>query len=112
LQEEPVESDKPAIRNKLKERLRAIVGTSAGTIVLATTILSAIPADANVADSNPSETLRQRVEKVRPQAEDANANLQQGDSKIQLEWWRNWRNGGWRGWGWPNWHNWRNWRNW
>jgi len=107
-----VESDKPAIRDKLKERLRAIVGTSASTIVLATTILSAIPADANVADANPAGTLQQRVEKVRPQAQDANANLQLGDSKIQLAWWRNWRNGGWRGWGWPNWHNWRNWHNW
>ena len=107
-----MESDKPANRNKLKERLRTIVGTGASTIVLATTILGAIPAGADVADSNPGDSLKQRVEKVRPQAQDANANLQQGDSKIQLAWWRNWRNGGWRGWGWPNWHNWHNWGNW
>jgi hypothetical protein len=108
-----VESDKPANRNKLKERLRTIVGTGASTIVLATTILGAIPAGADVADTNPGDSLKQRVEKVRPQAQDANANLQQqGDSKIQLAWWRNWRNGGWRGWGWPNWHNWHNWGNW
>ena len=112
LKEKPVEPDKPAIRNKLKERIRTIVTTGASTVVLATTILSAIPADANVADNNPADTLQHRVEKIRPQAQDANANLQQGDSKIQLAWWRNWRNGGWRGWGWPNWHNWRNWRNW
>jgi hypothetical protein len=108
-----VESDKPTIRKQLKERLRTIVGTGASTIVLATTILSALPADANIADTSPADTLQNRVEKIRPQAQDANANLQQqGDSKIQLAWWRNWRNGGWRGWGWPNWHNWRNWRNW
>jgi hypothetical protein len=108
-----VESDKPANRNKLKERLRTIVGTGASTIVLATTLLGAIPAGADVADTNPGDSLKQRVEKVRPQAQDANANLQQqGDSKIQLAWWRNWRNGGWRGWGWPNWHNWHNWGNW
>ncbi|MGA6971973.1 MAG: hypothetical protein WBY93_10120 [Candidatus Binatus sp.] len=108
-----MESDKPANRNKLKERLRTIVGTGASTIVLATTILGAIPAGADVADSSPGDSLKQRVEKVRPQAQDANANLQQqGDSKIQLAWWRNWRNGGWRGWGWPNWHNWHNWGNW
>jgi hypothetical protein len=108
-----VESDKPAIRNKLKQRLRALVTTGASTVVLATTVLSAIPVDANVADANPADTLQQRVEKVRPQVQDANANLQQqGDSNIQLAWWRNWRNGGWRGWGWPNWHNWHNWRNW
>jgi hypothetical protein len=108
-----VESAKPAIRNKLKERLHTLITAGASTIVLATTILSAIPADANIADTNPADTLQNRVEKVRPQAQDANANLQQqGDSKIQLAWWRNWRNGGWRGWGWPNWHNWRNWRNW
>jgi hypothetical protein len=107
-----VESDKPPIRNNLKDRLRTIVSTSASTVVLATTILSAIPADANVADNSPTENLQQRVEKVRPQVQDANANLQQGDSTIQLAWWRNWRNGGWRGWGWPNWHNWRNWGNW
>jgi hypothetical protein len=108
-----LESDKPAIRNKLKERLRALVMTGAGTVVLATTVLSAIPVDANVADTNPADTLQKRVEKVRPQVQDANANLQQqGNSNIQLAWWRNWRNGGWRGWGWPNWHNWHNWRNW
>jgi hypothetical protein len=107
-----VESERPAIRSKLKERLRTIVTAGASTVVLATTILSAIPADANV-DNSPADTLQQRVEKVRPTAQDANANLQQsGDSKIQLAWWRNWRNGGWRGWGWPNWHNWHNWRNW
>jgi len=107
-----VESDKAAKHQKLKERLSAIIGTGASTIVLATTILSALPADAKV-DTNPAGTLQQRIEKVRPQAQDANANMQQQDgSKIQLAWWRNWRNGGWRGWGWPNWHNWRNWRNW
>jgi len=72
-----VESDKPAIRNRLKERLRTIVTTGASTVVLATTILSALPADANVADNNPAGTLQQRVEKVRPQAQDANANMQQ-----------------------------------
>jgi len=108
-----LESDKPAIRNKLKERLRALVMTGASTVVLATTVLSAIPVDANVADTNPADTLQKRVEKVRPQVQDANAKLQQqGNSNIQLAWWRNWRNGGWRGWGWPNWHNWHNWRNW
>jgi hypothetical protein len=106
-----VESE-PAIRNKFKERLRTLVTAGASTIVLATTILSAIPADV-IADSNPADTLQNRIEKVGPQAKDANANLQQqSESKIQLAWWRNWRNGGWRGWGWPNWHNWRNWRNW
>ncbi len=72
-----MESDKPANRNKLKERLRTIVGTGASTIVLATTILGAIPAGADVADSSPGDSLKQRVEKVRPQAQDANANLQQ-----------------------------------
>ncbi len=72
-----MESDKPAIRNRLKERLRTIVTTGASTVVLATTILSALPADANVADNNPAGTLQQRVEKVRPQAQDANANMQQ-----------------------------------
>lgn len=108
-----MESDKPAIRKKLKERLRTLIGTSASAIVLATTILSALPADANVADTNPATNLQQRVEKVRPQVRDANGNLINGDSKIELaRWWRNWRNGGWRGWGWPNWHNWHNWRNW
>jgi hypothetical protein len=108
----PVESDKPANRNKFKDRLRTLVGTGASTIVLATTILSSIPAGANVADTSPTDSLKNRVDKVRPQAENPNANLQQGDSKIQLAWWRNWRNGGWRGWGWPNWHNWHNWGNW
>jgi hypothetical protein len=108
-----VESDTPAIRKPLKERLRTIVGTGASTIVLATTILSALPADANIADTSPADTLQNRVEKIQPQAQDANANLnRQGDSNVQLAWWRNWRNGGWRGWGWPNWHNWRNWGNW
>lgn len=108
-----MESDQPAIRKKLKERLRALIGTGASTVVLATTILSALPAAANVADTYPAENLGQRVEKVRPHVQDANANLiKQGDSTIQLAWWRNWRNGGWRGFGWPNWHNWHNWRNW
>ena len=70
-----MESDQPAIRNKFKERIRTLVTAGASTIVLATTILSAIPADANIADTNPADTLQNRVEKVRPQAQDANANL-------------------------------------
>ena len=108
-----MESDKPALRNTFKDRLRTLVGAGASTIVLATTILGAIPAGADVADNHPADSLKQRVEAVQPQAQSANANLQQqGDSKIQLAWWRNWRNGGWRGWGWPNWHNWHNWGNW
>ena len=72
-----MESETPALRNKLKQRFRMLVTTGASTVVLATTILSAIPADANVADTNPADTLQNRVEKVRPQAQDANAHLQQ-----------------------------------
>ncbi|HEY6419236.1 MAG TPA: hypothetical protein VIX59_09550 [Candidatus Binataceae bacterium] len=104
-------SDKPDARRKLKDSLFNLVKAGAGSVLLATSFLGALPADASITPANTDTSIENRVDRVRSQYAPGAKQDQARDSNLQLAWWGNWHNGGWR-WGWPNWHNWHNWRNW
>jgi hypothetical protein len=99
-------------RARLKQRLLAALKAGAGSLVMATAVTSAAPADAALRSGDRpvierAEAARARLQATRPTPEqDPNA------AKI-LAWWGNWHNWGGPGWhNWPNWHNWHNWGNW
>jgi hypothetical protein len=106
-----MEPNQPDVKVGLKEKLlRLLRKTALGSMVAASTILSAGSADAATTPVQEKPSLEQRVEAVRKQ-QDA---VTRGDAAVEsardlLAWWNwhNWRNG------WPNgWHNWHNWHNW
>jgi hypothetical protein len=100
-------------RARLKQRWLKALQLGAGSLVMATAVSSARPADAAV---------RRADRSVLERADEVRARLHGGApsptldpySATVLAWWGNWHNwhGG-PGWhNWPNWHNWHNWGNW
>jgi hypothetical protein len=95
-------------RSTIKTRLLTLLQTGTGSLVLATTILTA-PAPA--ATETSSDSLLRRAERAR--AEILRALPAAGPAMgrpAELAWWgKRWGNGGWH----PEWHNWSNgWHNW
>lgn len=107
-----MDSDKPARQQKIRQRLRKLIGAGAGGAVLATTLLGALPAQAGIAAPNAVQNLHEKIEAVRAQQRPAVQGESSQDSNLRLAWWGNWHNWGWGRPGWPNWHNWHNWHNW
>jgi hypothetical protein len=99
----------PQGKSRLKAKLVRLLTAGAGSLVVATTVMST-PAAALVKPS--ADPLVERAAQARakliagdPAAEESQA------PHLELAWWRNWGNGGFRP-RWPNWPNWRNWSNW
>jgi hypothetical protein len=105
-----VESNRDS-RTRLKQRLLAALKAGAGSLVMASAVSAARPADAAIQPTDRSvieraDAARERVDAARDGREDPNA-------KSLLAWWGNWHNWGGPGWhNWPNWRNWHNWGNW
>jgi hypothetical protein len=84
----------------------------AGTLVIASAVVSASPAPAVTAPSAP--TIEQRMEQARAALGSGQASRRDQPAPDRLAWWGNravivrpvpvWPN-------WPNWHNWHNWAN-
>ena len=101
-------SKKPDSRSRIKDKLASLLTAGAGSVVLATAVMTA-PAEA--AQPPSSQPVLQRADEVRARLGTADPDQQPADkSPAQLAWWRNWGNGGWAPH--PSWHNWPNWRNW
>ena len=109
-----MDAKKPRSRTDVKTRLANLLKTGAGSLVLATAVMTAPAADASLPTTPPSSVI-QRAETVRSQlTADMPEASQDNTSPLQLAWWGNWGYGGWHPWwhNWPNWHNWHNWPNW
>jgi len=99
----------PHEKGRLKARLARLLTAGAGSIVMATIVLST-PAAALV--KPPSDPLTERAAQARAKLTAGDPAADQSRAPgLELAWWRNWGNGGWRP-RWPNWPNWRNWSNW
>ena len=99
-------------RARLKQRLLAALKLGAGSLVMATAVSSAAPADAAIRPGPRSVIERADEARTRLQAAVPTADQERSGATI-LAWWGNWHNWGGPGWhNWPNWHNWHNWGNW
>ena len=104
-------------RRGLKRRLLALVHAGTGTLVIASSVLAPLPADASKRATDVDLLERAAAARQRLTASlEPSSDPQIGDSRL-ARWgnWRNWgRRRGWNpGWhNWPNWRNWGNWRNW
>jgi hypothetical protein len=108
-----VDTKKPSSRADRKSKLSNLLKTGASSLVIATAVVAAPPADASLPSS--SQSVVQRAEEVRSQLNADMLNAEQSQTtQPQLAWWGNWHNWGWHPWwhNWPNWHNWHNWGNW
>lgn len=100
-------------RSRLKNVWLRMLQAGAGSVVVATAVLAAPPAEAARPDA--SATVMERAEEARVALQDAAPALDaSAEEAARLAWWGNWHNWGWHpGWhNWPNWHNWHNWHNW
>ena len=89
----------------LSKNLRA----GAGSLVLASAVMAAPPAEAAKA---PDTALEPRVLAARSQLSATVPPAAGAKSDpTQIAWWGNWHNWGYHPW-WHNWPNWRNWHNW
>ncbi len=109
-----MDAKKLRARRLTKDRLASLLTAGAGSLVLATTVMTA-PAAASPPPSR--QPVLQRADDVRTKLTAPDSNPQLTDKPAtQLAWWRNWGNGGWGPhpyWhNWPNWRNWHNWGNW
>ena len=99
-------SKKPDSRRRIKDQLARLLTVGAGSLVVATTVVSA-PAAAS--PQPPSQPVLQRAEAVRAKITTDDVHRQPRERVAgQLAWWRNWGNGGWAPH--PYWHNWPNWQ--
>ncbi len=100
-------------RARLKDKLSNLLVGGAGSLVVATAVMIAAPAEAS--PRPPAAQVVQSAESVRAKfLTEASRGEQQNDQAVQLAWW-GWGNGGWwhpRWHNWPNWPNWPNWGNW
>lgn len=105
-----MDSQKPQSRAGFKKKLLNALMAGAGSLVLASAVITAPPA--GTARSVSTTMVLKRADEVRAQlTQEMQAPGKAQDPSPQLAWWRNWGNWGWHPW-WPNWHNWRNWGNW
>jgi hypothetical protein len=109
-----VDSKKRGSSRRLRRATSRALRAGAGSLVLASAVLLAPPADAAKAPDTADPSLETRAREARARlALEAPAADSTGDP-VQLTWWGNWHNWGYHpGWhNWPNWRNWHNWHNW
>jgi hypothetical protein len=110
-----VDAKKHRLSRTLRRTKSRALRAGTGSLVLATAVLIAPPADAAKApEATGDAALDARARAARSQLSEAPAPAHVPGDPIQLTWWGNWHNWGYHPWwhNWPNWRNWHNWRNW
>jgi hypothetical protein len=103
-EEAGVESKRDS-RTRLKQRLLAALKAGAGSLVMASAVTAARPADAAI--KPPERSVIERADAARSHVDAVRDGRGDPTAPTLLAWWGNWHN-----WGHPGWHNWPNWRNW